>query len=83
MSDQELRIGDAEREQAATDLGEHCAQGRITTEERELVAERHVRPCSARPVDDRRSSMPSLLATTHSVVATAPRGRLVGPRAAA
>ena len=33
MSDQELRIGDAEREQAATDLGEHYAQGRITTEE--------------------------------------------------
>jgi hypothetical protein len=33
VSDQELRIGDAEREQAATDLGEHYAQGRITTEE--------------------------------------------------
>ena len=33
MSEQELRIGDAEREQAATDLGEHYAQGRITTEE--------------------------------------------------
>jgi hypothetical protein len=33
MSDQELRIGDAEREQAAADLGEHYAQGRITTEE--------------------------------------------------
>ncbi len=33
MSDQELRIGDAEREQAAADLGEHYAEGRITTEE--------------------------------------------------
>ena len=33
MSDQELRISDAEREQAAADLGEHYAQGRITTEE--------------------------------------------------
>jgi ferric-dicitrate binding protein FerR (iron transport regulator) len=33
MSDQELRIGDAEREQAASDLGEHYAQGRITTDE--------------------------------------------------
>ena len=33
MSDQELRISDAEREQAAADLGEHYAQGRLTTEE--------------------------------------------------
>ena len=33
MSDQDLRISDAEREQAAADLGEHYAQGRITTEE--------------------------------------------------
>ncbi len=33
MSDQELRIGDAERDQAATELGEHYAQGRITTDE--------------------------------------------------
>jgi hypothetical protein len=29
----ELRITDAEREQAAAELGEHYAQGRITTEE--------------------------------------------------
>ena len=33
MSDQDLRISDTEREQAATDLGEHYAQGRLTTEE--------------------------------------------------
>jgi len=33
MSDQDLRISDAERDQAATDLGEHYAQGRLTTEE--------------------------------------------------
>jgi ferric-dicitrate binding protein FerR (iron transport regulator) len=33
MSDQDLRISDAEREQAAADLGEHYAQGRLTTEE--------------------------------------------------
>ena len=32
MSDQ-LRIGDAEREQAAADLGEHFAQGRLTADE--------------------------------------------------
>jgi DUF1707 SHOCT-like domain len=31
--DEQLRIGDAEREQAAAELGEHYAQGRITTEE--------------------------------------------------
>ena len=30
MNDQDLRISDAEREQAAADLGEHYAQGRIT-----------------------------------------------------
>jgi ferric-dicitrate binding protein FerR (iron transport regulator) len=33
MSDEQLRIGDAEREQAATALGEHYAQGRITADE--------------------------------------------------
>ena len=33
MNDQDLRIGDAEREQAAAELGEHYAQGRITTDE--------------------------------------------------
>jgi len=33
MSDEHLRIGDAEREQAATALGEHYAQGRITADE--------------------------------------------------
>jgi hypothetical protein len=33
VNDPELRIGDTEREQAAADLGEHYAQGRITTEE--------------------------------------------------
>jgi ferric-dicitrate binding protein FerR (iron transport regulator) len=33
MNDQDLRISDAEREQAAADLGEHYAQGRLTTEE--------------------------------------------------
>ena len=33
MNEQDLRISDAEREQAAADLGEHYAQGRITTEE--------------------------------------------------
>ena len=31
--DDQLRIGDADREQAAAELGEHDAQGRITTEE--------------------------------------------------
>ncbi|MGH3307532.1 MAG: DUF1707 SHOCT-like domain-containing protein, partial [Nocardioides sp.] len=33
MNEQDLRISDGEREQAAVDLGEHYAQGRITTEE--------------------------------------------------
>ena len=33
MNEQDLRISDAEREQAAADLGEHYAQGRITTDE--------------------------------------------------
>jgi hypothetical protein len=33
MSDEQLRIGDAERELAATALGEHYAQGRITADE--------------------------------------------------
>ena len=33
MNDQDLRLSDAEREQAAADLGEHYAQGRITSEE--------------------------------------------------
>ncbi|ABL84106.1 MULTISPECIES: DUF1707 domain-containing protein [unclassified Nocardioides] len=33
MTDEHLRIGDAEREQAAAALGEHYAQGRLTSEE--------------------------------------------------
>jgi DUF1707 SHOCT-like domain len=33
MSDQDFRISDAEREQAAAELGEHYAQGRLTMEE--------------------------------------------------
>jgi len=33
MNEQDLRISDAEREQATADLGEHYAQGRITTDE--------------------------------------------------
>lgn len=33
MNEPALRIGDAEREQAAADLGEHFAQGRVSVEE--------------------------------------------------
>ena len=33
MKDEHLRMSDAEREQAAAELGEHYAQGRLTTEE--------------------------------------------------
>lgn len=33
MSDQNLRMSDAEREQAAAELAEHFAQGRLTPEE--------------------------------------------------
>lgn len=33
MNDDQLRIGDAEREQAAAALGEHFVQGRLATEE--------------------------------------------------
>ena len=33
MTDQTIRLSDAEREAAATDLGEHFAQGRLTADE--------------------------------------------------
>jgi ferric-dicitrate binding protein FerR (iron transport regulator) len=33
VNERDLRIGDADREQAAGDLAEHYAQGRLTTEE--------------------------------------------------
>ena len=33
MSDQSIRLSDAEREAAAADLGEHFAQGRLTVDE--------------------------------------------------
>jgi hypothetical protein len=33
MSDQAIRLSDAEREAAAADLGEHFAQGRLTVDE--------------------------------------------------
>ena len=51
MQPAHLRIGDAERERAATALGEHYAQGRITTEEH---AERLDRIWSARTYGDLR-----------------------------
>ena len=41
-----LRIGDAEREQAAADLGEHFAQGRLSADEH---AERLDQVCAPRP----------------------------------
>jgi hypothetical protein len=45
MSDDHLRMSDAERDTAAAELGEHYAQGRLTTEEH---AERLDRVWSAR-----------------------------------
>ena len=33
MTDQTIRLSDAEREAAAADLGEHFAQGRLTADE--------------------------------------------------
>src|SRR4051794_41676186 len=33
MTDQTIRLSDAEREAAAADLGEHYAQGRLTADE--------------------------------------------------
>jgi ferric-dicitrate binding protein FerR (iron transport regulator) len=33
VNERDLRIGDADREQATADLAEHYAQGRLTTEE--------------------------------------------------
>jgi hypothetical protein len=49
VSDQHLRMSDAEREQAAAELGEHYAQGRLTTEEH---AERLDRVWAARTRGD-------------------------------
>jgi hypothetical protein len=49
MSDDQLRIGDAEREAAAAELGEHYAQGRLTAEEH---AERLDRVWAARTRGD-------------------------------
>ncbi|HEY0905164.1 MAG TPA: DUF1707 domain-containing protein [Marmoricola sp.] len=49
--DDQLRIGDAERDQAAAALGEHYAQGRLTTEE---PAERLDRIWAARTRSDLR-----------------------------
>ena len=45
MNEQQLRIGDAEREQAAAELGEHYVQGRLTADEH---AERLERVWAAR-----------------------------------
>ena len=51
MNDDQLRIGDAEREQAAAALGEHYAQGRLSVDEH---AERLDRIWSARTRADLR-----------------------------
>src|SRR4051794_12213255 len=46
MSDQSIRLSDAEREAAAADLGEHFAQGRLTADEH---AERLEQVWAAKP----------------------------------
>jgi len=75
--DEQLRIGDAERERAAADLGEHYAQGRLTTDEH---AERLDRVWAART---RADLAPVFRDLPGPELATAParaRRRAGGPR---
>lgn len=57
MNEDQLRIGDAEREQAAAELGEHYVQGRLTTEEHD---ERLDRVWAARTRAELASTFPDL-----------------------
>lgn len=71
MSAEQLRVGDAERDEVTTALHEHFAQGRLTREE---LDERLTAALSARTVGDLRAitrDLPGALAATDA----GPRGR--------
>ncbi|MGI5230995.1 DUF1707 SHOCT-like domain-containing protein [Actinoallomurus sp. CA-142502] len=71
MSPEQLRVGDAERDEVTAALHEHFAQGRLTREE---LDERLTAALSARTVADLRAitrDLPGALAATD----TGPRGR--------
>ncbi|MFB9838987.1 DUF1707 SHOCT-like domain-containing protein, partial [Actinoallomurus acaciae] len=71
MSAEQLRVGDAERDEVTTALHEHFAQGRLTREE---LDERLTAALSARTVGDLRAitrDLPGPLAATDG----GPRGR--------
>ena len=83
MSDEQLRISDAEREQAAAALGEHYAQGRLTADEH---AERldQIWAASTRaelPPVFRDLPGPARRTPTVSRSAWSRRGRFAGPAA--
>ncbi|WP_329239892.1 DUF1707 domain-containing protein [Actinoallomurus sp. NBC_01490] len=73
MSAEQLRVGDAERDEVTTALHEHFAQGRLTREE---LDERLTAALSARTVGDLREitrDLPGALAATERPAG--PRGR--------
>lgn len=76
MNNPQLRIGDAEREAAARELGEHYAQGRITTDEH---SERLDRIWAARTAADLAPAFSDLPRPRPEPVPTPPRGSR-GPR---
>jgi hypothetical protein len=71
----ELRIGDAERTQAAAELGEHYAQGRLTTEEHN---ERLDRILEARTRTELAPIFADLPGSTYAVPASYPSARTPG-----
>jgi hypothetical protein len=72
-----LRIGDAEREGAAADLGEHYAQGRLTADEH---AERLEQVWAARTRADLAPLFRDLPGGAYGVSAVAPREARPAPR---
>jgi hypothetical protein len=71
----ELRIGDAERTQAAQELGEHYAQGRLTTEEHH---ERLDRIWEARTRTELAPIFRDLPGSTYAAPASYPSARMPG-----
>ena len=71
----ELRIGDAERTQAAAELGEHYAQGRLTTEEHH---ERLDRILEARTRAELAPIFRDLPGSTYAARASYPSARMSG-----
>jgi hypothetical protein len=79
MNDHDLRISDADREQATATLGEHYAQGRITTEEHRERLDQIWAARTRRELGPVFADLPGPGVRAHAPTGTSPRRATGGP----